>query len=130
VYCQRCHKLDNQGGEVGPALNGLAADKEKDRRYMLEAVVLPNAKIAKGYETVILLLADDRTVSGVIKSQDKKVVKLITAEAKELTIPVEDIVSRRTGPSAMPDDLHKKLTRRELRDLVEFLSNLKEPPKK
>ena len=54
VYCQRCHKLDGQGGEVGPQLNGLAADKEKDRRYLLESIVLPSAKIAKGYDTVIL----------------------------------------------------------------------------
>jgi quinoprotein glucose dehydrogenase len=100
VYCQRCHKLDGQGGDVGPALNGIAADKEKDRRYLLESVVLPSAKIAKGFE------------------------------AKELTIPAEDIVARRTGPSAMPDDLHKKLSRRELRDVVEFLSSLKEPLKK
>ena len=130
VYCQRCHKLDNQGGDVGPALNGLAADKEKTRRYLLEAVVLPNAKIAKGYETVVLTLADDRVVSGIIKAEDKKTVKLVTAEAKELTIAVEDIVARRTGPSAMPDDLHKKLSRRELRDVVEFLSGLNEPPKK
>ncbi|QJW96135.1 PVC-type heme-binding CxxCH protein [Frigoriglobus tundricola] len=130
VYCQRCHKLDNQGGDVGPALNGIAAEKEKDRRYLLEAVVMPNAKIAKGFETVVLTLADERVVSGIIKSEDKNHVKLVTAEAKELTIPVDDIVSRRTGPSAMPDDLHKKLTHRDLRDLVEFLSGLKEPLKK
>lgn len=130
VYCQRCHKLDGQGGEVGPALNGLAADKEKTRNYLLEAVVLPNAKIAKGYDTVILLLNDDTTVSGVVKSEDKKQLKLVTAENKEVTVAVEDIQRRRTGPSAMPDDLHKKLSRRELRDLVEFLSSLKEPPKK
>jgi quinoprotein glucose dehydrogenase len=69
-------------------------------------------------------------VSGIVKSEDKKAVKLVTAEAKELMIPAEDIVARRTGPSAMPDDLHKKLSRRELRDLVEFLSGLKDPPKK
>jgi quinoprotein glucose dehydrogenase len=130
VYCQRCHKLDGQGGDVGPLMNGLAFEKEKDRRYMLEAVVLPNAKIAKGYETVILTLADDRIVNGIIRSEDKKQVKLVNSEAKEITIPVEDIVARRTGPSAMPEDLHKKLTRRELRDLVEFLTSLKEPPKK
>ena len=130
VYCQRCHKLDNQGGDVGPQLNGIAADKEKDRRYLLESIVLPNAKIAKGFETVVLTLADDRVISGIIKSEDKKTVKLVTAEAKELTIPAEDIVARRTGPSAMPDDLHKKLSRRDLRDLVEFLSDLKEPLKK
>ncbi|MDY3559337.1 HEAT repeat domain-containing protein [Gemmata sp. JC673] len=130
VYCQRCHRLDGQGGDVGPALNGLAADAEKTRRYLLEAVVAPNAKIAKGYDTVILLLADDTTVSGVVKSEDKKEIKLVTAENKERTIAVEDIQRRRTGPSAMPDDLHKKLSRRELRDLVEFLTSLKDPLKK
>ncbi|AWM41317.1 HEAT repeat protein [Gemmata obscuriglobus] len=130
VYCQRCHRLDGQGGDVGPALNGLAADPEKTRRYLLEAVVAPNAKIAKGYDTVILLLADDTTVSGVVKSEDKKEMKLVTAENKERTIAVEDIQRRRTGPSAMPDDLHKKLSRRELRDLVEFLTSLKDPLKK
>jgi quinoprotein glucose dehydrogenase len=127
VYCQRCHKLDGQGGEVGPQLNGIAADKEKDRRYLLESVVYPNAKIAKGYETVILVLADGRTVSGVLKSDDKKQIKLVTAENKEIVVPADEVESRRSGPSAMPDDLHKKLSRRELRDVVEFLASLKKP---
>ena len=130
VYCQRCHKIDGQGGEVGPVLNGLAADKEKDRRYLLESIVLPSAKIAKGYDTVILLLHDERTVSGIIKSEDKKAIKLVTPENKEITVAVEDVASRRTGPSAMPADLHEKLSRRELRDVVEFLASLKQPPKK
>jgi quinoprotein glucose dehydrogenase len=130
VYCQRCHKLDGQGGGVGPELNGIAADKDKDRRYLLESIVLPNAKIAKGYETVILLLEDESTVSGVVKGEDGQAIRLVTAENKELVIPVKDVAARRTGPSAMPDDLHKKLTRRELRDVVEFLASLNDPPKK
>jgi len=130
VYCQRCHKIDGQGGEVGPVLNGLAADNEKDRRYLLESIVLPSVKIAKGYDTVILLLHDERTVSGIIKSEDKKAIKLVTPENKEITVAVEDVASRRTGPSAMPADLHEKLSRRELRDVVEFLASLKEPPNK
>jgi quinoprotein glucose dehydrogenase len=130
VYCQRCHKLDGQGGEVGPQLNGIAADKEKDRRYLLESVVYPNAKIAKGFETVVLVLLDGRTVSGILKSDDKKQIKLVTAENKEVVVPADEVESRRSGPSAMPDDLHKKLSRRELRDLVEFLASLKEPVKK
>ena len=130
VYCQRCHKLGGQGGEVGPALDGIAADKEKDRRYLLESIVLPNAKIAKGYDTVILLLTDETTVSGVVKSEDKKQIKLVTAENKEIVVPADEVQRRRTGPSAMPDDLHKKLSRRDLRDVVEFLAGLKEPPPK
>jgi quinoprotein glucose dehydrogenase len=130
VYCQRCHKIDDVGGEVGPPLNGLAGEPGKDRRYLLESIVLPNAQIAKGYESVVLALGDGRTVSGVLKGEDKKQLKIVTAEAKELVIPLDDIESRRTGPSAMPDDLHKKLTKRELRDVVEFLASLKEPLKK
>lgn len=127
VYCQRCHKLDGQGGDVGPALNGLASQMGKDRRYFLESIVLPSATIAKGFETAVLTLTDGRVVSGVVKEDNKKQIKILTAEAKELIIAAEDIESRRTGPSAMPDDLHKKLTKRELRDLVEFLVSLRTP---
>lgn len=130
VYCQRCHRLDNVGGDVGPQLNGIAAESGKDRRYLLESIAQPSAQIAKGFESVVLVLTDGRTVTGVLKSDDKKQVKIVTAEAKELDIPLDDIESRRTGPSAMPDDLHKKMTRRELRDVVEFLAGLKEPLKK
>jgi len=130
VYCQRCHKLDGQGGDVGPALNGIASQMGKDRRYLLESIVQPSAKIAKGFETAVLTLVDGRLVTGVVKEDTKKQIKLLTAEGKELVIPTEDVESRRSGPSAMPDDLHKKMSKRELRDLVEFLESLKEPGKK
>jgi quinoprotein glucose dehydrogenase len=113
-----------------PRLNGIAAQEGKDRRYFLESIVLPSAKIAKGYETAVLTLSDGRTLSGVVKEDTKKQIKIMTPEAKELVIPADDVESRRTGPSGMPDDLHKKLSARELRDLVEFLASLKEPEKK
>ncbi|QDU20778.1 PVC-type heme-binding CxxCH protein [Urbifossiella limnaea] len=130
VYCQRCHQLDGQGGEVGPALNGIAAQPGKDRRYLLEAVVLPSAQIAKGFETAVVTLADGRVVSGVVKEDTPQQLKLVTPENRELVIPKEEIEGRRTGPSAMPEDLHPKLTRRELRDLVEFLGSLRDPAPK
>jgi quinoprotein glucose dehydrogenase len=54
---------------------------------------------------------------------------LITAEAQTLTISKANIDERRRGKSPMPEDLHQKITKRELRDLVEFLSSLKETKK-
>jgi len=90
---------------------------------------MPTAKIAKGFETVNLTLADGRQISGIVKAEDKKQIRLITPENKEMVISVDDVEARRTGPSAMPNDLHKKLSRRELRDVVEFLASLKEPAK-
>jgi len=123
VYCQRCHKLDGQGGEVGPVMNGIAA--KQTREYLLESIIYPNAKIAQGFQSVILNLADGRTVSGVLKEKTAKQYTLVTADNKVLTIPKDDVDSEKPDKSAMPDDLHKKISKRELRDLVEFLSRLK-----
>jgi len=127
VYCQRCHKLDGQGGEVGPVMNGIA--KDKTREYMLESIVNPNGQIAQGYQSVILNLLDGKTVSGVLRSKDKKTYVLVTPENKVLSILAEDVESEKPDKSAMPEDLYKKLSKRELRDIVEFLMSMKEPLK-
>jgi len=125
VYCQRCHKLDGQGGEVGPAVNGVA--KDKTREYLLESIVLPNKQIAKGFESVILVLLDGRTVSGVLRSKTAKEYTVVTPENKVIVVPKDDVDTEKPDKSAMPEDLVKKLSKRELRDLVEFLSSLKQP---
>ena len=54
----------------------------------------------------------------------------MTAEAKLVVVKKADIDERRATKSAMPDDLVGKLTKRELRDLMEFLSGLKAEWKK
>jgi len=128
VYCQRCHKLDGQGGDVGPVVNGIAAKQTRD--YLLEAVVYPSAKIAEGYQSVILTLLDGRTVSGVLRAKDAKNYTLVTSENKVLTIAKDDVDGEKPDKSAMPEDLIKKISKRELRDLIEFLAGLKELPKK
>jgi quinoprotein glucose dehydrogenase len=123
LSCVRCHKINDLGGEVGPDLTKIAADKT--REYLLESLVEPNKTIAKGFETAVLTLDDGRSVSGIIKSQDAKELTLINAEAQTLTIPTAEILERTTGQSAMPADLVKQMTLLELRDLVEYLSSLK-----
>ena len=123
VSCLRCHKVQGTGGEVGPDLTGIGG-KQK-REYLLEAIVEPDKQIAKGYETVVLTLNDGKVKSGILKSEDKKEVRLMTPEGEILVVPVEEIDTRARGPSAMPADLVKHLSRRDLRDLVEFLSSLK-----
>ncbi len=123
VYCVRCHKVKGEGGEVGPELTGIAS--KHPRTYLLESIVAPNAAIAQGFESVVVAKSDGQVVAGVFKSEDEKTLRIMTAEAKLLEIPKSEIEERNRGASAMPEDLHKKLTRSELRDVVEFLSSLK-----
>jgi len=123
VYCVRCHKVNGEGGEVGPELSGIG--KRHPREYLLESIVAPNQAIAQGYESVIVAKNDGQVVAGVFKSEDDKALRLMTAEAKLIEIAKSDVDERKRGASAMPEELHKKLSPAELRDLVEFLANLK-----
>jgi quinoprotein glucose dehydrogenase len=124
VYCLRCHKVEGQGGEVGPDLTGIGSRQQ--REYLLESIVLPNKQIAKGFETVVLMLKNGKSVVGVLKTEDAKEVRLMTAEGNLVVVPKSQIDERQTGKSAMPDDVAKQLSKSDLRDLVEFLASLKQ----
>lgn len=123
LSCKRCHKVDGQGGEVGPDLSKIGA--QKDRQYLLESIVAPNRQIAKGFDTIALALDDGQTLVGVLREETAQHVKIITAKAEVFTIPKEKIEIRQQAKSAMPEDLLKHLTPRDLRDLVEFLATRK-----
>ncbi len=122
VYCMRCHKVDDRGGEVGPNLSQIG--KEKDRQYLLEAIVMPDAAIAKNYETVMVDTDDGLSFRGILKSEDEKTLVLITPEAKVISIAKETIEQRGKGKSSMPADLVKNLSLSEIRDLVAYLKSL------
>lgn len=123
VSCVRCHKAQGQGGDVGPELTKIAADK--NREYLLEAIVAPNKTIAKNFESVLVITDDGKTFSGIIKQDTEKELQLMTAEGKLVSVAKDSIEERAPTKSAMPEDLTKHLSKRELRDLVEFLSGLK-----
>ncbi len=123
VSCVRCHQINGQGGKVGPDLSHVA--KDRDRRYLLESIVEPNRAIAKGFESVVLADVNGRVHTGVLRFEDDHVIRIMSDDGRETEIRKEDIEQRTTGRSAMPTDLLKQLSRFDVRDLVEYLSQLK-----
>lgn len=123
VACFRCHKIQGEGGDVGPELTGLGA--KQGREYLLESILFPNRHIAPGYENVTVTLKNGQSYAGQVKASTDRELRLLSPEDGPLTIAVGDIAERRRGLSAMPEDLGTFLTRRELRDLIEFLAGLK-----
>ncbi len=122
VSCVRCHKVFDNGGEVGPELTRIAA--EKDRQYLLESIVEPNKAVAKGFESVLIIDDAGLTHVGVLKEETDTSITLMDANAKTTTIAKDSIDERSPSVSAMPADLAKQLTKSELRDLIEFLASL------
>jgi quinoprotein glucose dehydrogenase len=122
VSCVRCHRAEGTGGDVGPKLDGIA--KDKDRRYLLEAIVAPDAKVADAFRTTVIVTDDGRTLAGIVSGEKDGVLTLKNADGGIVDVPLGTIEDRASGPSSMPADIVRKLSRRELRDLVAWLSSL------
>lgn len=122
AQCVRCHAIGGQGGEVGPPLTTIG--DVLTREQLLEALVEPSARLAPGYGTVSLTLKDGQTVTGLLAQETAEELTLKTTDAEPLRVPVGRIAKRENLPSSMPP-MGTLLSKRELRDVVEFLAGLK-----
>jgi quinoprotein glucose dehydrogenase len=129
VACLRCHKVGKDGGEVGPSLAGLGS--RKTRPYILESILFPNKVIAPGYGQEMILTEDGNVIVGRLRSETDRELVLFLPEGVEERIPKSRIKARKPGLSAMPEDVAKALSKRDLRNLVAFLAQLRlsdQPP--
>ncbi len=121
--CLRCHKVNGVGGEVGPDLAGIG--RTRTREYILESIIAPNAQIAPGFENLIVTTTDGATYAGMLKSETADTLAIQSPEDGLVTLKKSDIKARQKGLSSMLPELGTILTKRELRDLVEYLASLK-----
>jgi quinoprotein glucose dehydrogenase len=121
--CHQCHRIGDEGGTAGPALTGIGG--KQSREYLLESLIFPSKVIALGYETVAVLLESGAVETGRVVRESGSELVLLGPDGREAVIPKARIKIVRRGLSAMPDDLSRLLTKRELRDLVEYLAGLK-----
>jgi len=108
---------------VGPVLTGIAA--KQNREHFLESIVNPNAKITPGFDSVVVVLKSGQAVAGILKSETPEILTLNSPEDGIVKVKKADIVKREKGLSGMPAELANVLSKRDLRDLIEFLSTLK-----
>ncbi|MBL7813598.1 MAG: HEAT repeat domain-containing protein [Saprospiraceae bacterium] len=122
AQCTRCHTVGKDGGNVGPNLSKIAATLSREQ--LLQALVDPSARIAPGYGSISLKLKDGQDVVGVLMKENEDALTLKTSDAEPLVVPLARIAKRENLPSSMPP-MGETLSKRELRDIVEYLVSLK-----
>ena len=126
--CHLCHRIQGEGGQVGPDLTGIGAIRT--HRDLLEAILYPSATFARGYEPVMLALADGRVMSGLMgRETPEEVVLIEVRENKPVEVPIrrDDIDIMQLGRvSVMPQGLDTQLTEQEFSDLLAYLKSLRE----
>ena len=123
AQCIRCHSYNDRGGNAGPRLNGVAG--RLTHQQLLEALISPSARLAPGFGTVTLQLKNGKTVSGILSQENNSGITLKSGDQKDEVIPKNQIVKRTNAASSMPE-MRFILSKKEIRDVVSFLSELKD----
>lgn len=120
----KCHKVGDQGKDVGPDLSGIGLKLSRTAFY--ESILFPNAGISHNYETYSVILNDGNTFSGLKISETDDSVTIKNAESIVRKIPKSDVDEIVKQPiSIMPADLQKLVTEKDLVDVVEYLTTLR-----
>ena len=98
--CATCHRIGNEGNEVGPDLLGQLGMAEES---LLKDILMPNERIRPGYETTLVQTRDGGAMTGLLKNDDATSLTLVQPGGVEQVLLRKDVLGvRRLATSLMP----------------------------
>ncbi len=121
VACYTCHRIGNQGVELGPDLTMFG--KTQTREVIINAIVDPSAEIAHGYDATHLVTKNDLVIDGIVLTKEDPV--LIKSMGGQTQAVPRAKVKRMTplGRSLMFSADMLGLTPQMLADIVAYLQS-------
>ena len=128
MACSRCHDLSGTHQKrLGPDL-ALWKNKATDEE-IVEAILFPSKVIRRGYESIQVVTAEGRVITGLLHSDQNQVLTLRDpASGRLISLEVDSVVERRqVTTSIMPAGQVNQLNSREqFLDLVKFLLEVRD----
>lgn len=132
TLCSNCHKMNGDGGNIGPDLTG--SGKRYTVSDLMENIIEPSKVISDQYGTEQIGLKDGSTVVGrVIVEENGKIFVMTSAFAPDAltTLDADQVKLRQPfNISMMPPGLINSLNENELLDLIAYLQSAGNPEAK
>ncbi len=116
--CAACHRLFDEGGQLGPDLTG---SDRGNLDYLLNNIIDPSASVAADYRLTVATTKGGRVLAGALVESDRSgiVIRTLTGEER---LANEDVRNRRLLKSSlMPEGLFQTLTDDDVIDLIGYL---------
>jgi putative membrane-bound dehydrogenase-like protein len=124
--CATCHRLENEGVEVGPDL--LSALRNKSRETLLVDILDPSREVDPRFINYVVTTRSGRLLTGMIAAETASSITLRRAEKAEDTILRADIDEiQATAKSVMPEGLEMQLSKQDVADVIAYLQSVAAP---
>src|SRR5438067_7664541 len=118
--CAKCHMHSGEGARIGPALTGMAVHPKS---HLLVEIMDPGRSVEGNYRQYVVTTTAGRVVPGLLASETRTAVEILDAEGKRHSIQREDIDElHESKKSLMPEGFEKQLSKDDLVNLLEFLT--------
>jgi putative heme-binding domain-containing protein len=118
--CLNCHALGNEGGRIGPPLNGIGA--RRSATHLKAKIGTPSSDVAPAFRLVQLTTKAGKTLRGIRLNEDTFSLQIRDFSGNPQSIWKDDIAQitseRKTNMPAYRD----RLSETEMNDLVAFLA--------
>ena len=120
AQCSDCHLMQGKGGFIARNLTNYGRNRAMDA--ILEAVTNPDNPLVASSQVVIVTTNLGKKITGVLRNEDAFTLELQTEDGRFHLLARSDITDvHYTEHSLMPRDYGKRLTSKELNDIVSFL---------
>ncbi len=126
MQCVRCHAIGPAGGQIGPNLVSLGGSSAPD--YIIESLLVPDAKQKEGFQSLVVQTEDGEVFTGLQRTRNEEQIELLLADGKIINLATSSIEAVRDGKSIMPAGLVDRLNKKQLVDLIRFLTELGKTP--
>ena len=117
--CIACHRLEDQGKDIGP---NLAAFANRGAAAMITNILDPNREVDPRFLSYRIQLLDGRMMLGVLANETATTVSLQDSSGKTETILRNEIeVMRSTTLSLMPENFGDELDTQQMADLIAYI---------
>jgi putative heme-binding domain-containing protein len=128
LTCTKCHSLDQQTTPLGPDLT--QPGPEVNDVYLVEAVLQPSKALKKGFEPIVVITDEGKSLTGLL-AEDRPDVLILrdpVQDGKLISIAKDRIEEQAAGPlSVMPAGLAIGLAdRQQFLDLIRYLIEITE----
>ena len=121
--CMQCHKVGNEGAEIGPPLSGAGA---MGTEALLRAMLTPSAAVEAGYRSFRVETRDNEIIEGFMLTNDKDSVVIRQPNRENQIVPRAKVKRAAfTAMSIMPEGQLEALKPEEVSHLFTYLKTLK-----
>lgn len=123
THCAACHQINNQGGLIGPQLDGIGS---WGSNALATKILDPNRNISEAFRMYTIKLRSGVVRTALFRRDDAQSITYADVTGAEFVVPRNDIAEvQASRHTLMPDQFGTVLAEKEFTDLLSYLLAVK-----